>query len=97
MCREMELPDTLQYKLEIWKSCARLPLFDAESHQLPSWVAILIGNRFIPDNYDLMADRMPLDRLRHGMATVRDQIARNAAALPDHGAYLERHCRAEAA
>jgi tryptophan halogenase len=96
MCREMELPETLQHKLEIWENCARLPLFDAESHQLPSWVAILIGNGFIPKNHDLMADRMPLDRLRHGMAALRAEIARSAAALPGHGAYLDRHCKAAA-
>lgn len=96
MSREMELPDTLQYKLEIWKSCARLPLFDAESHQLPSWVAILIGNGFIPESYDAMADVMPLDQLRNGMATLRAQIARAATALPDHGVYLDRNCRAAA-
>jgi tryptophan halogenase len=96
MCREMELPETLQHKLEIWRNCARLPLFDAESHQLPSWVAILIGNGFIPKTHDLMADRMPLDRLRQGMTALRAQIARAAAALPDHGAYLDRYCKAEA-
>jgi tryptophan halogenase len=95
-CREMELPETLQYKLDIWENCARLPLFDAESHQLPSWVAILIGNGFIPKTHDLIADRMPLDRLRQGMAALRAQIGRAAAALPDHGAYLDRHCKAEA-
>ncbi|GAA0331657.1 tryptophan 7-halogenase [Sphingomonas oligophenolica] len=94
MCREMDLPDTLKYKLKIWENCGRLPLFDAESHQLPSWVAILIGNGFIPKNYDVLADRVPLDRLRQGMAGLRAQIARAAAALPDHGAYLDRNCRA---
>ena len=91
----MDLPDTLKYKLEIWENCGRLPLFDAESHQLPSWVAILVGNGFLPKSYDVGADRMPLDRLRQGMAALRSQIARAAAALPDHGAYLDRNCRAE--
>jgi tryptophan halogenase len=96
-CREMELPDTLQTKLDVWKNTARLPLFDAESHQLPSWVAILVGNGFIPDTYDAMADRMPLEKVRSGMAALRAEVARAAATLPDHGAYLDRFCRAEAA
>ncbi|MBO9575653.1 MAG: tryptophan 7-halogenase [Sphingobium sp.] len=96
MCREMDLPDTLQHKLEIWKNCARLPLYDAESHQLPSWVAILVGNGFIPEHHDLMADRMPIDRLRRGMEALRGNLASAAMELPDHGAYLERHCRAAA-
>jgi tryptophan halogenase len=95
-CREMELPETLKYKLEIWENCARLPLFDAESHQLPSWVAILIGNGFIPKTYDRMADRMPLGQLRSGMAALRTQIARAAASLSDHGVYLDRNCKAAA-
>lgn len=96
MCRDMELPDTLKYKLDVWKQCGRLPLFDAESHQLPSWVAILIGNGFIPEVHDLMADRMPLDQLRNGMAALRAQVARAVAAMPDHGTYLDRNCRAVA-
>jgi tryptophan halogenase len=95
MVRGMELPDTLKYKLEIWEQCGRLPLFDAESHQLPSWVAILIGNGFLPKHYDVGAGRMPIDSLRNGMAALRAQLARAAAALPEHGAYLDRHCRAE--
>jgi tryptophan halogenase len=60
-------------------------------------VAILVGNGFIPDTYDAMADRMPLEKMRSGMAALRAEVARTAAALPDHGAYLDRFCRAEAA
>ena len=96
MCREMELPDTLQHKLDTWENCARLPLYDAESHQLPSWVAILVGNGFIPKHHDTMADRMPIERLRNGMTALRGELARAAAALPDHGTFLDRHCKVAA-
>ena len=96
MCSEMELPQSLKYKLEIWEECGRLPLLDAESHQLPSWVAILVGNGFLPKSYDRRADRMPLDQLRSGMAALRSQLSRMAAAQPDHQAYLNRNCLAAA-
>lgn len=94
--RAIDLPDTLRHKLETWQACGRIPLLDGESYQEPSWVAILIGNGFLPERHDPFADALPLDLVRAGMARRREELARMGRAAPDHGIYLERNCKAVA-
>jgi tryptophan halogenase len=92
--RAMDIPDTLRNKLDVWRVTGRIPLLDGESYQEPSWAAILLGNGFLPDRHDPLADTLPLEAVRAVMARRREDLARSGRAAPDHQAYLERHCKA---
>ncbi|WP_062783823.1 tryptophan halogenase family protein [Novosphingobium capsulatum] len=94
--RAMDLPDTLQQKLDSWYATGKIPLLDGESYQEPSWAAILLGNGVLPQRHDPLIDALPIDMLRAHMARRREDLARMGRSAPDHRFYLARHCQAAA-
>ena len=96
-CGSMELPDSLRHKIELFRACGRVPMLSEESYQEASWVAIFVGNGFLPRRYDPLVDRIPIDKLRAGLAHRRQAIGRIAESLPTHEAFIQRFCLTEAA
>ena len=83
-CRAMPLPDTLQHKIDVFRSCGRVALYSEESFHEPSWVAIFLGQHVYPERYDPIIDSIDNERLKRGMqqrrashrATVADRCRR---------------------
>jgi tryptophan 7-halogenase len=88
-CREVEVPDRLQHKMEVFRSSGRVPLFDAESYQEPSWVSILLGQNVLPRRYDPLVDNLNVEHLKRGMLQRRRAIRALAESQPRHGDYIE--------
>ncbi|QUD90334.1 tryptophan halogenase family protein [Phenylobacterium montanum] len=93
-CRDVEIPDSLRHKLDVWNASGQVPLGDAESYMEPSWLAILLGNGAIPARYNRSADLYPLEQIRKGMELRREEIARSAQAVTSHQDFIDRHCKA---
>jgi len=93
-CCAISLPDTLRYKLELWRASGRVALFEGESHLEPSWVAILLGNGYIPLSHDARADAVDSATLVAAMTRRRQEVTRTAQSCPDHQAWLDRNCKA---
>jgi tryptophan halogenase len=56
-----------------------------------------MGNDYLPERYDPLIDRIPLDRLRGGLAQRRQRIAHAAEAMPTHESFITRLLAAKAA
>ena len=93
----MGLPDTLAHKLDTWDASGKVPLYDLESHQEPSWVSVLIGQGVIPRRADPRVALMSRDGLGKLMQQRRETLAAAAQRLPAHDLFIDRTCRAEAA
>ena len=90
-CRTMSVPQTLQHKIEVWKSSGRVPLFSEESYQEPSWVSIFLGQHLYPRRYDPFVDNVDLARLKQILAQRRSAIRRLAESMPTHREFIARH------
>ncbi len=90
--REMPIPDTLQHKLDLYKSRGRVFRYDEELFADTSWVAVFEGQGIVPSRYDPLVDTYDLNRLRAVMAKMRDTIATGADSLQRHEDYIARHC-----
>ena len=88
----MNIPDSLQEKIELFKARGRI----AEYHQglflEPSWLAVYLGQRILPDAYDQRVDLAPADEVRKHLLETRQVVAAAAASMPGHGDFLEKHC-----
>lgn len=51
-CANMTLPDTLQEKIDIFKTTAHIVEYDTGLFMPPSWLAVYLGQGFIPDQID---------------------------------------------
>jgi tryptophan halogenase len=93
-CRDMEIPDSLRHKLDVWNASGQIALADSESYMEPSWIAILLGNDAVPARHAVSADLYPLEQIRTGMKLRREEIVRSAQAVTSHEDFIARHCAA---
>lgn len=55
-CSAMEIPDTLQTKMDLFKARGHFVRYRWEMFQTPSWLAIYSGFNYLPDTYDIAVD-----------------------------------------
>jgi len=89
-CREMEIPDTLQYKIDHFKSHGRIVAEPLELFQNPSWLAVLAGQVGIPERYDPLVDHRPKVEAQRWLASLKRTIAETAEALPAHADFIRK-------
>jgi tryptophan halogenase len=90
----MEIPDTLASKLEIFRGSGRVIAAPDDLFTPHSWLAVMLGQGINPTHYDALVDRVPETALIQNMRHLKESIAKTAAALPSHEAYLKRYCAA---
>jgi tryptophan halogenase len=86
----MDLPETLAYKIELWRHHGVLHQQQDEGFDETSWLAIHAGMRHWPRRTDPVLEELPLDHARDILRQRREAIARAVAPLPPHHAYLAR-------
>ena len=92
--RTMEIPDSLQQRLALWREDARAYQLDHELFRIESWSSVLLGQRFAPRGYHRLAEMMPEDALRDFLDRTRGEIADIVATMPPHPEFLARYCPA---
>lgn len=93
-CRAMAIPDTLDYKMRLFKRRGFLVRFEWETFFDPSWLAMYTGFNYLPTEYDPLVDYFGVEELRDQLARIRANITRATAAIPTHAEFIARHCAA---
>ena len=94
--RTMSVPDTLQHKIDVFKSSGKVVQYADESFLEPSWVSIFIGQFVIPRRYDPIIDSIDVERLRKGLEHRRTRIRKIVDAMPTLQEYVARNWSAAA-
>jgi tryptophan halogenase len=95
-CREMDVPDSLERKIALFRATGQLFRYEDELFSESSWLAVLLGQGIVPRTHARIADTVD-PRQAHHMLTGMAQVMRQAAeAMPTHRQYIERHCAAAA-
>ena len=89
-CRGMDVPDSLTYRLEHFRSSGRIILTRGDLFQPPSWLAVMLGQGILPQGYDPMADIVPDAVVEAQFESMRTTIAQTARALPTHEEVIAR-------
>ncbi len=90
----MDLPESLQRKVDMFFARGIVPLEGDESFHETSWVSIFVGQGRLPRRYDPMVDRVDNERLMAGMRHRREMIDRQTESLPLHSDFIARTCAA---
>ncbi|HEU4653634.1 MAG TPA: tryptophan halogenase family protein [Steroidobacteraceae bacterium] len=93
-CRTMQIPDSLQYKMELFRERGYVVPYKEGFFLEPSWVAVYLGQRVIPRRYDPLADQAPQSALESELQRMKDVVARAAQATASHAEFIERYCAA---
>lgn len=93
-CRETKLPESLQERLELFRSYGRIVREGTELFTEQSWFYILNGQGVRPEGYDPRADDTPAPQAQQLLDHTRSVVARCAAAMPSHQDFIAQHCAA---
>jgi tryptophan 7-halogenase len=86
--RDMDIPEPLMRKMELFKTRGRVFRENAELFTMPSWVAVMTGQNIWPEKWDTLADALDENRVSEAMAQMRQNYADTANALPTHEEFL---------
>jgi tryptophan halogenase len=93
-CRNMEVPDSLTHKMELFASSGRIGRDADDLFREASWVQVMLGQGIVPEGSDPMAGAITDAQLAEFLGNVRALIERAVGGLPTHEQYLSAHCAA---
>jgi tryptophan halogenase len=87
-CRESDVPDSLQRKLDLFAARGRVALYDDETFQEEGWESLFIGHGLMPQSYDPRVDAMPEQQQIAGVHSRLENIVGQIGAMPSVDEFL---------
>ncbi len=94
-CRTMDVPATLQHKLDLYRSNGRYFREDSELFGELSWVQVMEGQRIHASGYHPFADLRSIDDVRAFLADTKRVITACVDTMPTHAEFIARYCAYE--
>jgi tryptophan halogenase len=91
-CADMEIPDSLTQKIELFRETGRVFRRNEELFAENSWVQVMMGQGIMPKSYHPIATKLSDAEVSKLLSTIRDNVAQTVAGLPDHSSYVARYC-----
>ncbi|HEX8572355.1 MAG TPA: tryptophan halogenase family protein [Allosphingosinicella sp.] len=96
-CRTMELPDSLHYKMELFRERGYVVNYREGMFLEPSWIAVYLGQNIVPRRFDPLSEAIPDDRLKAGISRIGEACRAAAEHMPKHEDFLRSIGAAEVA
>lgn len=93
-CRNMDIPASLQRKLDLFRGRGRCFRYEDDLFAVTSWIAVMLGQGVWPNDYDPIADSMNASQLDQVLKEMRQKISATARKMPLHQDYIGFHCAA---
>jgi tryptophan halogenase len=94
-CREVEIPETLKAKLDLFRSTGRIFREHEELFVEIGWFQVLTGQNVEPESWHPLADAITNDELESFLADFKAIVTSAAAKLPTHEQFIAVRCAAE--
>jgi len=95
-CQAMAIPDSLKARMDLFAATGRVFTREEDLFKEMSWLQVLIGQGVMPRTTHPMTSVVSDDQAAGYLANIRQIMARTAAALPSHEAFIARHCAMDA-
>ena len=94
-CADMEIPDSLTQKIELFRETGRVFRKNEELFAENSWVQVMLGQGIMPRAYHPIAHKLSDAELDDLLSGLRDSVTNTVASLPNHRDYVVRYCAAK--
>ena len=94
-CRSMELPATLQRKIDLWRSNGRIFRENEELFSEESWIQVFLGQNIVPRGYDPLVEIKSDPQIEQFLGNIASTIERCVQVMPPHSEYVRKYCPAE--
>jgi tryptophan halogenase len=92
--RSMQLPDSLEHELQLFRARAALPNYQYGLFARDSWLAVLVGQGIIPHRFDRLAERFSLPSVTARLSDFRNRIRTGVESMTSHAEFIADYCRA---
>jgi tryptophan halogenase len=92
----MTVPDTLQRKIDLYRSRGRIFRDNNELFAEVGWLQVMHGQGLRPERHNPVADLLPEDEVLAYLKGLEEVIARCVDAMPRHADFIAKHCAAPA-
>lgn len=93
-CRTMEIPQTLQERIDLYAANGRVVREGNELFTKVSWLQVMHGQRIRPQSYHPLADLLDEGEIQTYLAQIEDVIQACVDVMPTHADFIARHCAA---
>jgi tryptophan halogenase len=93
-CSSMALPDTLERRLDLFRTRAHVWQRDGELFRTDSWVHVMLYQGIRPEHYHHLATAMPDKDLASFLAGIRNTINMAVERMPTHQQFIDNYARA---
>jgi tryptophan halogenase len=94
-CRNMPIPETLQTKIDLFRSHGRIIRESDELFAEESWLQVMLGQGITPEDYDPLVDQRPLAEVTTYLDDIETVIKKCVAVMPSHKDFIAKnHCAA---
>jgi tryptophan halogenase len=92
--RELELPDSLLHKIELFRETGGLFAEQDDLFKEVAWLQVLVGQGVIPERAHPLAAHLADDKLQEFLRHQRGLVQAAVQRLPGHDAFIARQCAA---
>jgi tryptophan halogenase len=90
----MDIPATLQRKMDLFAGSGRIFREDEELFSEESWIQVCIGQGIVPATYDPMVDIRSEAEIETYLCNIETVVKKCVAVMPAHAEFVERNCLA---
>ncbi|MBV8035771.1 tryptophan halogenase family protein [Roseateles sp.] len=93
-CAHMGIPQTLQDKMDLFRSHGRIVRVDNELFSEVGWLQVMEGQNLRPQRHHPLAELQSEQATFDYLESIRTVIAKCVDVMPDHAQYIAQHCAA---
>lgn len=91
-CKNMEIPETLQHRIDLFKQSAHAYQANGELFRVDSWTQVMFGQRLMPEHYHHLAQTMNERDLQRFLSSMQMAIKQAVDKLPIHSDFVKQYC-----
>lgn len=95
--RHLDPPDSLRERMDLFCRSGHFNEYQQGLFLRPSWLAVMLGQRLVPEHYDVRVDAIDPGQLKQRLCELKARIQNAVQQMPDHDHYLRAFCQERAA
>lgn len=95
-CKTMDIPDTLQRKMDLFADSGRIFREDDELFAEVSWIQVFLGQGIVPRSYDPQVDLKSHAQVAQYLGNIENVIEKCVNVMPSHADFVAKFCPAPA-
>ena len=93
-CKYMSVPDTLSFKMELFRKHGHVSIDPGETFGARPWLTAMYNQGVVPEYYPPLTDELDDNVMLEEMANVRSRIEQMIGRMPRHEEFIARNCNA---